>query len=146
MADGPLPEWRDTTCVVCPAQVLGLGCFDVVDGPGARYRRDAGLGYRTDAVSGVPVCVHPFRVGLAPGRYASGSERPQEAGAIPSAAMVELPEDVDDLEAWFVAVVRTADADGLADALSAAEAKALERFGGEQVVAALRRVLTYELA
>src|SRR5690625_2629484 len=142
----PLPEWTTATCIVCPAQSLGPGCFDVVSTPDVRYQRDSELGYRVDTETKAPVCVHPFRVGLAPGRYASLGQHPDDRQPVPAATVADLPDRVDDLEAWFVTVVRTTDPDLLAGALDAAETTALERFGGEQVVAALRRVFAYELS
>jgi hypothetical protein len=146
----PLASWADATCLVCPAQRLGPGGFDVVDCPGARYRLDRDLGYRVDVETGTAVCVHPFRVGLAPGAYASaGPElRPVEAGAVftPSPEQLALPDAVDDLEAWLIAMLRTADPTMMASALEQAEAIAAERFSGDQIVGALRRVLAHELA
>lgn len=145
-----LPEWVETTCVVCPAQQLGLGCFDVVDQPGPRYRYDAQRGHRIDAETGVAVCVHPFRVGLAPGAYASAGADPRlaaEGGAVftPSADQLVLPGDTDDLEAWLIAMLRTAEPDQMGSALAQAEAAASERFASTDVIAALRRVLAHEL-
>ena len=67
-----LDQWSDDTCVVCPAQVWGLGEFDVSDRPGPTSRYDRDLDYRVDVTTGVPVCVHPYRVGLPPGAYCSG--------------------------------------------------------------------------
>ena len=68
--DGPLPEWCASTCVVCPAQEMGPGRFDVRDRPSREYAYDPAVGWRVDA-TGTAVCVHPYRVGLPPGRYAS---------------------------------------------------------------------------
>lgn len=89
------------------------------------------------------MCVHPFRVGLAPGRYASHGEALPETAQTPAPAAedLELPEDLVDLEAWLVAVLRVAAPSRLASALAEAEAAALERFAAQDVVAAMRRVL-----
>lgn len=146
----PLPEWAETTCLVCPAQRLGLGCFDVVDEPGPRYRYDAPTGYRIDAETGVPVCVHPFRVGMAPGAYSSAGVDPKltaEGGAVftPSADQLTLPSDADDLEAWLIAILRTAEPEQMGSALAQAETAASQRFASADIVAALRRVLAHEL-
>ena len=141
--------WVDATCLVCPAQRLGPGCFDVVDGPSPRFRFDQGARHRVDVETGAPVCVHPFRVGLAPGAYASAglAVRSVEEGALfsPSEGQLSLPADGDDLEAWLIAVLRTAGQDQMASALDQAEAIAAERFTSSQVVDALRRVLAHEL-
>lgn len=147
MGDERLDAWRrESVCEVCPAQELGLGAFDVVDRP-AQGRYDPAAGYRIDAVSGAAVCVHPYRVGLAPGRYASGGEPVQIPAAmpVPTAAHLELPEDPADLEAWLVATLRVAPASAMAAALEQAEAVAGRRFPSAVVVAALRRVLSVEL-
>ncbi len=135
--------------MVCPAQRLGPGCFDVVDRPGSRYRFDRQAGHRIDTETGAAVCVHPFRVGLAPGAYASvGLEvRSVAEGAVftPSADQLTLPSDVDDLEAWLIAMLRTAEPDQMGSALDQAETAASQRFSSAEIVNALRRVLAHEL-
>src|SRR5512139_3128412 len=67
----PRPEWPGDSCAICPGQRLGLGAFDVVDRPSVRFAFDKAAGCRVDLVTGVPVCVHPFRIGLEPAAYAS---------------------------------------------------------------------------
>lgn len=135
---------------MCPAQRLGPGGFDVVDCPSARYRFDRERGYRVDVETGVAVCVHPFRVGLAPGAYASAgvAMRPVEAGVVftPSVDQLVLPEQVEDLEAWLIAMLRSAEPTAMASALEQAEAIAAQRFSSEEIVGALRRILAHELA
>jgi hypothetical protein len=146
---GPLPEWEHATCVVCPAQVLGPGYFDVVARPGPQYRYDPGAGHRTNVDTGVPVCVHPFRVGLPPGAYASAAvpvPATDQAAPQPGAEQLHLPEHVCDLEGWIIAVLRVADPERMHSALAAAERTASQRFPAKDVVAAMRRVLAYELA
>jgi hypothetical protein len=141
--------WADDTCVVCPAQALGLGEFDVSDRPGPDSRYDPQVGYRVNAVTGAAVCVHPYRVGLPVGRYASAAdpipEFPVEPPA-PAPVHLELPEDLADLEAWFIATLRVVHVDAMAPALRRAEAIAARRFPARDVVAAMRRVLSVELA
>jgi hypothetical protein len=164
----PLPEWADACCSVCPAQLLGPGEFDVVERPfqGQGFRQD---GVRIDTSTLVPTCVHPFRLGLPPGAYASagvplpgpaseecGPERTPIRGMgwpgvprtifTPTPDQLELPEAVQDLEAWMVAMLRTAEPTALDSALGQAEVTALERFSSADVLAALRRVLTVELS
>ena len=140
-------EIGDATCAVCPAQLLPLGRFDVHAGPNRETRYEPQAGWRVNTVTGASTCVHPYRVGLPAARYASDNlpvpvapVRPE-----PTLADVQLPDDATLLEAWMVAVLRTGPADALACALSAAEAKALQRFGPAEVVAALRRVMSHEL-
>lgn len=142
-------ELRDATCVVCPAQLLAIGEFDVTDRPGPASRYDRDRGYRIDTVSDVPVCVHPYRVGLPVGAYCSAGVPvpaiPEEPPA-PTRDALDLPDDVTNLEGWIIAVIRAAGASRLQRALAAAETLAGERFDERDVVTAMRRVLTVELA
>jgi hypothetical protein len=57
-----------------------------------------------------------------------------------------LPADPADLEAWFIATLRVVPVDAMASALADAEATASGRFPPREVVAAMRRVLSVELA
>ncbi|MFC7483066.1 hypothetical protein ACFQX7_27945 [Luedemannella flava] len=119
----------------------------MVDRPGREYAYDPSVGWRVDR-DGVAVCVHPYRVGLAPGRYASVGEPlpPLDAPApLPTAAALELPDDVADLEGWLVGQLRVVSSNSLAAAISRAERAALQRFPDRDVVAAMRRVLAVEL-
>jgi hypothetical protein len=144
---GPLPHWCEQTCVVCPAQQLGPGQFDVVDRPGPEFAYNRDIGWRVTA-QGVAVCVHPYRVGLPVGRYASAGEPvPVEAPRpAPTSGALQLPADVVDLEGWLVAVLRDAPDEEIFTAVARAERLAAERFDPKQVVAAMRRVLSVELA
>lgn len=140
--------WGEDACVVCPARCgLRPGEFDVIDGPNEQARLDREAGHRVDGRTGAAVCVHPYRVGLAPGRYVSGDVAVPQVGVqpVPELALV-LPPDVEDLDGWLVAVLRTAPAEQLFDAVGQAEAQALQRFAPGAVAEALRRVLSYELA
>ena len=144
-----LPEWDDATCAVCPAQLLGLGRFDVVDRPGPDNRYEPAQGWRVNVHTGKPTCVHPFRVGLPPGLYASDGvpvpDIPRQPPK-PTPVQLELPADVTDLEAWLVANLRVVDPDRMASTLRRAETIAAERFSSKDIVAAMRRVLSVELA
>jgi hypothetical protein len=143
------PGWGEDTCVVCPARCgLGPGEFDVVDGPGTDFKLDRTIGWRVDRRTGIAVCVHPYRVGLPVGRYVSADQPLPEATAqrsALSAAALEMPTDVTDLEGWLVAVLRVADPDELFDAIGQAEQAASARFAPDAVTQTLRRVLSYEL-
>lgn len=151
---GLLPEWCEDSCVVCPARRLQPGQFDVLDASPREYRLNRQVGYRADA-AGNPVCVHPYRIGIQPGRYASGGQPLPEAGAPapqPTAVALELPDDIDDLDAldaWLIAVLRTAQArnpETLFEEIARAETAAGQRFAPGAVTDALRRVLSRELA
>ncbi|MGH3871868.1 MAG: hypothetical protein ACRDSR_10210 [Pseudonocardiaceae bacterium] len=144
---GPLPSWCVGTCVVCPARVLGPGRFDVTDQPGPDYRYNRQIGWRVDA-EGNAVCVHPYRVGLPVGRYASADQPlpdPSVPAPRPTAAALELPADVVDLEGWLVATLRVAVAGELPEVIARAEELAVARFTPAAVTTALRRVLSHEL-
>jgi hypothetical protein len=147
--DGQLPPLPcGDTCVVCPARRLRPGQFDVLDRPARDYRYNRQIGWRIDP-EGNAVCVHPYRVGLPVGRYASqGAPLPDPATPRPepAAAALELPDDVTDLEGWLVAVLRVAKPDDLFGAVDRAEEVASQRFAPEVVTTALRQVLSYELA
>lgn len=72
-------------------------------------------------------------------------EIPEEPPA-PTRDALELPDDVTNLEGWIIAVVRAAGPARIQQALAAAETLAGERFDERDVVAAMRRVPTVELA
>jgi hypothetical protein len=61
-------------CLACPIRQFRVGMFDVADRPKSSTRFDRGTGCRTIPESGIPVCVHPDRVGLPPGAYASAGK------------------------------------------------------------------------
>ncbi|GAA0546576.1 hypothetical protein GCM10010172_30330 [Paractinoplanes ferrugineus] len=145
---GPLARWSEDTCAVCPAQALGPGAFDVVARPSQEIAYDRQIGWRVDQ-AGTAVCVHPYRVGLPPGRYASAAE-PLPASSTPTPEpppeALDLPEDLIDLEGWLVATLRVVDQDRIFGAVARAEREAAQRFAPGEVVTALRRVLSVELA
>jgi len=146
--EGPRPEWCDDTCVVCPAQELAPGHFDVVDRPGPEFAYDPQIGWRVDR-AGTAVCVHPYRVGLPPGQYASAGEPLPDLDAptpAPTAEALVLPEDVTDLEGWLVATLRVSPPHELLAAVERAERLAVQRFAPDAVLKAMRRVLSVELA
>src|SRR5690349_20240014 len=126
MRRGQRPRcWNEDTCEVCPAQVLGAGEFDVADRPGRRSRYEPTLGYRVSITTAAPVCVHPFRVGLPAGPYASANvpvPDPPAQPPAPASAHLELPDELVDLEAWFVAMLRVVPTEAMASALARAEA------------------------
>lgn len=133
---------------MCPARKLGPGQFDVVDQPGPDYRLNRQIGWRVNR-AGIAVCVHPYRVSLPAGWYASTGQPlpdPSAPRPEPTAAALTLPDDVTDLEGWLVAVLRVADPDALFGAIAEAEQLASSRFTPEVVTEALRQVLSHELA
>lgn len=136
-------ELRDETCVACPGQRLPLGAFDVAPRPSPAVPFSADLGFRVAAATGVPTCVHAFRVGVPPAAYASeGVPLPTSAAPPPPAPEdLELPVDATLLEAWLLALVRSAPAGRLAVTLTRAERLASQRFPPAEILIAMRRVL-----
>lgn len=149
MKPGDQPaHWVDDTCAVCPAQLLGAGGFDVTDRPGPDSRYEPTAGYRVNVTTGAPTCVHPFRVSLPVGAYASASH-PLPATApppVPVTAHLELPAAEEDLEGWCIAMLRVVEPEAMASALAYAETIACTRFPPRRVVAVLRKVWASELA
>lgn len=95
--------------------------------------------------------MHPFRLGIAPGEYASaGAPLPaldeREAVPAPPPEALVMPEVLDDLSAWMVAHLRLADRDEMFSVVARLERQAAERFAPGEVVTVLRRVLSVELA
>jgi hypothetical protein len=69
-----LPPWREhTVCAVCPSLLLRLGEFDVAPKPSRDSQYDPAVDYRVTP-AGVGVCVHPDKLGVPPGLYASGAD------------------------------------------------------------------------
>jgi hypothetical protein len=96
-----LPEHReDDVCSWCPSLRFAAGAFDVAERPNKRWPFDSADGIRKDTATGAPVCVHPDRVALAPGRYASENSPPDTTAwtAPPRSAAAE-PEPVEPVRA-----------------------------------------------
>ncbi|MDM4723276.1 hypothetical protein QTQ03_28610 [Micromonospora sp. WMMA1363] len=147
--EGPLERWCEETCGICPAQLLAPGRFDVVARPARELAFNQRLGWRATP-SGTPVCVHPYRVGMPPGAYASAREPLPDLAHLqvlepPQEALV-LPDSLDDLSAWMVAHLRTTGPDRIFTVVARLERIAGERFAPGEVVKILRRVLSVEMA
>ncbi|MGH8793978.1 MAG: hypothetical protein ACRDXX_15200 [Stackebrandtia sp.] len=143
-------SWREgEVCAVCPALKLAAGEFDVSDRPGPDSQYDPARDFRVNVGTDAPTCVHPYRVGFPAARYASdGVPLPQAEvpAPAPSAAALELPEQLDDLDAWFLARLIVAPEGAMATAIKDAEAIASTRFEARLVAESLRRVLGIHLA
>ena len=69
MGDAFLTEDDSDACWICPALRLPAGQFDVYERPTRDCPFDPSSGFRY--AGDIPVCVHPYKVGLPPGHYAS---------------------------------------------------------------------------
>jgi hypothetical protein len=97
-------------------------------------------------MTGLPECVHPSRVHLPVGRYASNGEPPPAAlQHQPPDAPPQPPERAADLESWFTATLRHAPPESRAASLADAETAARRRFPPDDVTRAMRRALALEL-
>ncbi|THV41379.1 hypothetical protein [Glycomyces buryatensis] len=143
-------RWSEgEVCAVCPALTCEAGAFDVIDRPGPESQFDPSRDCRVNIATGAPTCVHPYRVGLPVGLYASEGAALPESGRpapVPSQAALVMPVLETDLEAWLVAVIATAPERATAQAIRQAEAAAREHFPSAVVVDALRVVLSHHLA
>ena len=138
-------RWRLDACPACPAQTLPLGRFDVSERPDPATRYDPTAGHRINTITGLPECVHPHRIQLPTGRYASNGEpAPGPAQHQPQDPARQPPDEVGELEAWFTATLRQAPVESIAAALADAEAAAKRRLPAHDVTAAMRRALSPE--
>jgi hypothetical protein len=72
----------------------------VSDRPSAASGYDANAGYRINTTTGLPECVHPFRVRLPAGRYASNGE------PAPTQGLPQPRDETADLESWLTTWLR----------------------------------------
>jgi hypothetical protein len=82
------------------------------------------------------------------GAYKStGTPVPDDDGPVPSPCpeVLELPEQLEDLEGWLVAMLRSVPPERMFGAVARAEREAGERFTPRDVLKALRRVMSREL-
>lgn len=98
-------------CAVCPSLRLRGGGFDVLPCPSAEAPFDPATGSRLTSL-GVPVCVHPDRVGLPPAPYASGD--------VPLPWLAPPPANADGVREWLRAAVTAAPPDALEDVIAQA--------------------------
>ncbi len=83
-------EPNHPACGIGPSRRYPLGQFDVSERPTKECPFDPADGHRYTA-AGVPVCVHPEKVGLPAARYKS------EGAPVPQPPDLQLPADADDL-------------------------------------------------
>ncbi|GAA2250091.1 hypothetical protein GCM10010232_42420 [Streptomyces amakusaensis] len=132
MADALVTGGNHRSCGSRPSRRLPLGEFDVFERPSADCPFDPADGHRYTA-DGVPVCVHPEKVGLPPARYKSDG--------IPFTAELELPVSPADLDTYLRQVMHGA-APGILELLIEQAVREIPRVHPEvNVIQALRRAL-----
>lgn len=132
MVDAFVPYERHPACGVCPARRFPLGEFDVAERPSRDFPFHPEDGHRY-TVDGVPVCVHPDKVGIPAARYKSDG--------ISLTADLELPDSADQLADYLREVLHGA-APGVLDVLiEKATSEIVRRFPEVNVTETLRRAL-----
>lgn len=117
-------------CGICPSRRLALGEFDVAERPSREFPFSPEDGHRYTA-EGVPVCVHPEKVGVPAASYKSDG--------VPLVGELRLPAEVAGLETYLRELVHNAPP-GLLDPLVDLAARELsERFPEVDSTAMLRR-------
>ncbi|MEU7222300.1 hypothetical protein [Streptomyces chrestomyceticus] len=133
------PGREHLVCGACPSLALPLGNFDVVPKPSKESAYERAHGYRVLRDGGTPVCVHPDRVGLPAGAYASAGVPLPGAGG--PADPPPLPEAADGLDQWLLTYLGGVETIVFEAALQRAHETAATRFAPDEVLTALRRVL-----
>ncbi|WP_372406088.1 hypothetical protein [Streptomyces luteireticuli] len=119
-------------CGVCPSRRLPLGEFDVNERPTRDCPFNPADGYRYTA-DGVPVCVHPHKVGLPVGKYKTDGTALQ--------VKLQLPNSEAELVPYLHDVLYGAAPVLLDDLIAQATAEIPRVFPAVDVVATLRRAL-----
>ncbi len=120
-------------CGICPSLRLPGGAFDVHLRPSAACPFDASTGHRfTEA--GVPVCVHPERVGLPAAEYATAG--------LPLPWETPPPASPDEVAVWVRAALDAAPPDACAEVIERATEILRAADPELDVVAVLRTALS----
>lgn len=120
------------SCGICPSRRFPLGEFDVFERPSRDCPFNPADGHRYTA-AGVPVCVHPEKVGLPPGRYKTDCQ--------PFTVELKLPDSAAELDAYLHDVMHSA-APGVLELLIEQAAQEIPQvFPEVDVLQALRRAL-----
>lgn len=120
------------SCGICPSRRFPLGEFDVFERPSADCPFNPEDGHRYTS-AGVPVCVHPEKVGLPPGRY--------KTEGVPFTVELRLPDSPAKLDAYLYEVMHSA-APGVLELLIEQTTQEIQRvFPEVDVLQVLRRAL-----
>ncbi|MBT2509989.1 hypothetical protein J7I98_29830 [Streptomyces sp. ISL-98] len=132
MAEPFLTGGVHPACGICPSRRFPLGEFDVFERPSHDCQFNPVDGHRYTA-AGVPVCVHPEKVGLPPGRY--------KTDGTPFTAELKLPADAAELDVYLHEVLHNA-APGVLELLIEQAAQQIPRaFPEVDSLQVLRRAL-----
>ncbi|MCG0062216.1 hypothetical protein L0F81_02755 [Streptomyces tricolor] len=119
-------------CGVCPSLRLPGGRFDVADRPSRDCPFDPATGHRVTA-AGIPVCVHPERVGLPAAPYATDS--------LPLPWETPPPVEADEVPAWVRAALDAAPPEVCDDVIRQATELLLASDPATDITAVLRAAL-----
>ncbi|MFF3243252.1 hypothetical protein ACFYWY_05815 [Streptomyces sp. NPDC002870] len=120
------------SCGICPSRRFPLGEFDVFERPSADCPFNPEDGHRYTS-AGVPVCVHPEKVGLPPGRY--------KTEGVPFAVELRLPDSPAKLDAYLYEVMHSAAPGVLELLIEQATQEIPQAFPEVDVLQVLRRAL-----
>ncbi|MFH8597545.1 hypothetical protein [Streptomyces rimosus] len=122
-------------CGICPSRRYRLGEFDVFERPTKECPFNPVDGHRYTA-AGVPVCVHPEKVGLPAARYES------EGAPVPQPPDLCLPGDADELVPYLRGLLYGAAPTLVESIIDQASVEIPRVFPEVDVVATLRRALS----
>lgn len=117
-------------CGICPSRRFPLGEFDVAERPSRECPFSPDDGHRY-TLRGVPVCVHPEKVGLPPAPYKT------DGAAL--LADVALPDDVAELDGYLRELVHGAAPGALELLIDQADREIRRAFPEVDATLALRR-------
>ncbi|RZU28309.1 hypothetical protein EV284_6475 [Streptomyces sp. BK022] len=128
----PFARGGRPVCDVCPSNQLPGGGFDVLARPSRDCPFDPKTGHRFTA-AGVPVCVHPDRVGLPAAPYASDG--------LPLPWETPPPVQADEVPAWVRSMLDAAPPEVCDDVIRQATELLLASDPGIDITAVLRAAL-----
>ncbi|WP_116214952.1 hypothetical protein [Streptomyces olivoreticuli] len=132
MAEAYVTGDEHPACGICPSRRFPLGAFDVVERPSRDCPFNPADGHRYTP-DGVPVCVHPDKVGVPAGRY--------KTDGLPLATKLALPDDVAELDSYLRGVMHSAAPGVLELLIEQAVTEIPCTFPGVDVITTLRRAL-----
>lgn len=120
------------SCGICPSRRFPLGEFDVFERPSRDCPFNPADGHRY-TTAGVPVCVHPEKVGLPPGRY--------KTDCLSFTVELKLPDKAAELDAYLNDLMHSVAPGVLELLIEQATQEIPQVFPEVDVLQALRRAL-----